>query len=494
LFLSLLKEFQEGGVGYDTNFFTMFIADAPPAVCVTVIDAVLFLPNGYPNMAALNYCPTIATIIYQALLKKKRDAAGDASDDWRQLLERAIRFEYYALLDSFRCMCPLSASFGSNNQQSQTEFLALQSHCGYVDFMRGLCRHNLTGRTDPLVLLHVAEEQPLLMQQAMSVGTTGSANDAPVMCFATAPPNEQLQENQGPPVAMAQAMEVPSTAATTAATTAAAAATTRATEDEEEEAAAGGEHLFTPNSPVGTNNWLSLSDDNLVATVYGCISIFARCSTGIVPGSRQDHPALVSFLQDQPAAFYKVLFSSDPPSPLRERVLQLLVELYGIRQMYMGLLRTNAIFTVAHHFRSAFLSALSYEAAHIETLLLSVVTIAVKLEDCADLRRTVQELDKTLGSSRDNQGQFRLCLEAVHSRKKSELILDKITVVDIKDFALHSVAKLMRVRKKAQHHQEEAAVESEVRRILDKEPVKNWRSLFAALAVDSPTVTATVSK
>lgn len=150
MFLKLLMAFKQGN-GYDEKFFTMFLTEAitndRPRVAVDVISKLLFLDDGECSVHAVNVCPKIAVILFEALVNGILGAQTKhaISDDMRLLFEIAIRFQYFALRRDLQYMRRIDQLFQSKPEKIQ-QFMQLVEAMKFLRYAIDVCNHNLTSR------------------------------------------------------------------------------------------------------------------------------------------------------------------------------------------------------------------------------------------------------------------------------------------------------------------------------------------------------------
>lgn len=132
----------------------------------------------------------------------------------------------------------------------------------------------------------------------------------------------------------------------------------------------------------------------------------------------------------------------------------------------------------AQHFQYSFLHALSFDAHFLMDCMVSLITVAVKLEQFDSLYSRLSEIDCTIGRSQEQQQQLEVILFHVIDRDSAELLDQKIKLQDLAGFATAVTEALAQCRGKADA---EHAVLDRVRELLVESPVAEWKDGFGKI-------------
>jgi hypothetical protein len=134
------------------------------------------------------------------------------------------------------------------------------------------------------------------------------------------------------------------------------------------------------------------------------------------------------------------------------------------------------------HFRYSFLHALSYDAHFLTDCMVSLVTVAVLLEQYDDLYIRLQEIDIGLGRSQEQQQQLEVILDHVVHRDPAELLQHNIKLQDLASYAVAAAEAVVGFRGKADGEQR---VVERVNQLLGEAPVAEWATGFTVVALSA---------
>ena len=132
----------------------------------------------------------------------------------------------------------------------------------------------------------------------------------------------------------------------------------------------------------------------------------------------------------------------------------------------------------AQHFRYSFLHGLSYDAHFLNHSMVSLITVAVQLDQYEDLYSRLREIDGSVGRSHEQRQQLDTILNHVLDRDSVELIDQQIKLQDLSEFAQIVTEALSQCggTTEAEH-----AVLEQVRHLLAEGPVAEWKRAFARM-------------
>lgn len=240
----------------------------------------------------------------------------------------------------------------------------------------------------------------------------------------------------------------------------------------------------TPSSTHNNSNrhsqWLVRSDGNLIALIYGFLTLVVRC--GELPRLKdeqvRENPTVKLFLESQAPGFYSVLLH--PATTLRIRVIEFLREQFNIVSLYHTLLSKDFMLCKAAHFRYSFLHALSYDAHFLTDLMVSLITVAVKVQQFENLYMVLHQIDFEIGRSQEKQHQLEVILDCVIRRDYDELAAAGVKLEDLCAFASQAANALSSVRGQCQGDAERGVIERVIM-LLEQGAVETWKEGFATL-------------
>lgn len=130
------------------------------------------------------------------------------------------------------------------------------------------------------------------------------------------------------------------------------------------------------------------------------------------------------------------------------------------------------------HFRYSFLHGLSYDARFLTPCMVSLVRVAVMVEQYDDLYARLDEIDGSLGRSQEQQQQLEIILHYVQGRDPVELAQSGIKLQDLAALATAATDALSEVRRQGQVDGEHRVIER-VEQLLVEAPVAEWAVGFA---------------
>jgi hypothetical protein len=309
-----------------------------PRVAVDVINTILFLDNGEPSVHALKFCPKIPTILFEAL--QRGVATGlNLSDDLRLLFEIALGFEYFVKRTELNYIKTLSRTFTTASEK-KAHFNALVESMKFLNFVINVCNHNLAIRAANYT---APERRAFPSSSKLTLGAGGGSGDNySEFDDQTITTNSGDEEMLGGGSSHYGGVSMaPSVAPSVTPSVAYGGAAGMAAEKTVVFGRRGSLNMTANMTGGGDNNysrWMERSDSNLIALVYGFVTLVIACDALPEMGSTQvvENATLKTFLSSQSGPFYSVLLS--PGTHLRVRLTSFLKETFNFVSLYDELL------------------------------------------------------------------------------------------------------------------------------------------------------------